>query len=179
MKYLLTNQETERLNFRLLNEDDFDEWVHLFKADNLAKFLKLDAQLSDVELCKLWFEKAFHRYDNDLGGMNVLVDKKSNRMVGQCGLLIQTIEDIERMEVGYSILPEFWGKGYASEAAIKCKNFAFENNFSESLISMVHIENIGSEKVALRNGMQLEKELDSFNIFRIDKSIWLKSGYTL
>lgn len=176
MKYLLTNQETARLHFRLLRKEDFTAWLPLFKAENVAKFLKLDDQLSDVELCKLWFEKAFHRYDNDLGGMNVLVDKLTNQVVGQCGLLIQTIEEIERMEVGYSILPEFWGKGYASEAAIKCKNFAFENNFSESLISMVHIENIGSEKVALRNGMLLEKELDSFNIFRVDKTTRMESN---
>ena len=34
---------------------------------------------------------------------------------------------------------------------IKCKNYAFENNLSDSLISMIHVENIGSEKVALKN----------------------------
>jgi RimJ/RimL family protein N-acetyltransferase len=42
---------------------------------------------------------------------------------------------------------------------------------------MVHVENIGSEKVALKNGMILEQKIDSYegspmNIFRIDKKKW-------
>jgi ribosomal-protein-alanine N-acetyltransferase len=104
--------------------------------------------------------------------MNVLIDKATNRMVGQCGLLIQTIENAERLEIGYSILPEFWKQGFAIEAATKCKNYAFENNIADSLISMIHIDNLDSEKVALKNGMTFEKKVNSFNIFRIDKENW-------
>jgi len=59
--------------------------------------------------------------------MNALIDKKTNLLVGQCGLLIQSVQNIERLEIGYSILPEYWYNGYASESAIKCKNYAFEN----------------------------------------------------
>jgi len=59
--------------------------------------------------------------------------------------------------------------GYASEAAIKCKDYAFKNNYADSLISMIHVENIGSEKVAIKNGMSFEKKLKAFNIFRVDK----------
>ena len=79
-------------------------------------------------------------------------------------------------EIGYSILPKFWGMGYASEASQKCRDFAFENNFSDYLISMINIENIGSQKVALRNGMKLERETiskgDAVYIFGIHKSDW-------
>lgn len=172
MKYLLSGQETERLEFRLLKQDDFDTWKPLFRAEHIAKFLELDPTLSETELCQAWFDKAFYRYENDIGGMNALIDKKSKRLVGQCGILVQNIENIKRLEIGYSILPEFWKQGFAIEAAMKCRNFAFENNFAESLMSMVHIDNISSEKVALRNGMSFEKKIGDFNIFRIDKADW-------
>jgi len=172
MKYLLTGQETERLKFRPLKSEDFDSWVDIFKIKNIVKYLDLDPKLSESELCKIWFDKAFHRYENDLGGMNVLIDKKTNRLIGQCGLLIQTIENIERLEIVYSILPEFWNQGFASESAIKCKNYAFENDFAHSLISMIHIDNLSSEKVAIKNGMAFEKKLNFFNIFRIDRENW-------
>jgi ribosomal-protein-alanine N-acetyltransferase len=172
MNFLLTNQETKRLLFRPLLASDFDDWMPIFARKEVAKFLEMDPKLSQRECCQQWFDKSLFRQKNNLGEMNVLMDKKMNRMVGQCGLLIQTIENAERLEIGYSILPEFWKMGYATEAAVKCKNYAFENNFAESLISMVHLENKGSEKVALNNSMTLEKQIGSFNIFSISKETW-------
>lgn len=177
MKYLLEGQETVRLKFRLLEKSDFEDWEALFKVDKVAEFLALDPSKPATELCEIWFQKVFHRYENDLGGMNVLVDKITGRMVGQCGLLVQEVEGAERLEIGYSILPEFWEKGYASEAAQKCKNYAFQNDFAETLISMIHIDNVASENVALKNGMKLEKFLPSYrgcpaNMFSIEKSKW-------
>jgi ribosomal-protein-alanine N-acetyltransferase len=173
MKYSLAGQETKRLKFRLLNIEDFDDWVNLFKGKNVAKFLGMDPKLSEKELCDIWFNKTFQRSKKETGVMNALIDKKTNLLIGQCGLLIQSVQNIERLEIGYSILPKYWGNGYATEAAMKCKNYAFANKLADSLISMVHIENIGSEKVALKNGMTWEQKIDSYegspmNIFRID-----------
>jgi len=175
MNYILKNQQTERLTLRLLQESDFDAWLPLFEVQKqVAKFLGMDPKLGAKKLCEQWFEKCFDRYENNLGGMNVLINTKTDELIGQSGLLVQTVEDIQRLEVAYSVLPEFWGQGYATEAAQKCKTYAFENNFSDSLISIVHVENKASEIVALKNGMELEKKIDCYydmpvNIFRIDK----------
>jgi len=157
MLYLLDGQETERLNFKLLEPSDFDDWVELFKATEILKFIGQDEKTKPEELCEKWFEKIFDRYQNDLGGMNVLIDKNTNSLIGQCGLLVQEVDSIQELEIGYSILPKFWNKGYATEAAIKCKEVAFSNNYSDSLISIIHTENIGSKKVAINNGMKLDK----------------------
>lgn len=174
---MLENQESERLTYRLMKPTDFEDWLPLFDAENIAIFLGLDAKLTPTQLCEIWFSKGVHRLENDLGGLNVLVDKKLNKMVGQCGLLVQDVEGVEMLEIGYSVLPEYWGRGYASEAAIKCRDYAFENNFRETIISMVHKDNISSEKVALKNGMKLERFIPDFkgspfNIFNIEKKTW-------
>ena len=176
MKYLLTGQETERLKFRLLRHDDFDAWLPLFKAKNVGKFLGMKPGLSEMEQCEAYFKKSFHRYENNLGGMNVLISKESNQLVGMCGLVIQTIENEERLEIGYAILPEFWRQGYAIEAARKCKDYAFENTFVDNLISSIDEENISSEKVALNNGMTFEKKVDKLNIFSISKKDWKQAN---
>lgn len=178
--YLLENFETERLKFRKLEWDDFDDWSELFVLDEVAVFLALDPKLSKRELTQKWFDKTFHRYENNLGSMNALIDKKTNRLVGQSGLLVQDVEGDQRLEVSYSILPEFWRQGYAYEAANACKNYAFEQNWSDNLISVVEPANIGSEKVARKNGMTLEKTVTEmhnapFNVFCIQKEDWLKS----
>ena len=160
MKYLLTGEETERLEFRLLKKSDFETWLPLFDNKDVARFLALDETKSKKELCEVWFEKVFNRYANDLGGMNVLIEKSTGNFIGQCGLLVQDIDGKLRLEVGYSILPKYWGKGFACEAAIKCKEFAFAHDFSDSLISVIHPDNIGSRKVAIKNGMKLTKQVE-------------------
>lgn len=177
MKYLLDGEETERLHFRLPNDNDFDAWLYLFTDDkNAAKFLGLNSLKTPEEQCKAWFEKSKYRLDNDLGGMNALVDKPSGKLVGYCGLLVQEVDNNIELEVGYSIIPAYQGKGYASEAAKKCRDYAFSNNFSNSLISIIHPENIGSQKVAQNNGMTLLKSTtfkDSpANIYGITKREW-------
>nr|WP_321225884.1 GNAT family N-acetyltransferase [uncultured Psychroserpens sp.] len=174
MNYLLTGQETERLQFRPVTAADYDTWLPLFKEKNVDKFLGMPEGLSQTEQCDYWFKKVWHRYENNLGGMNALIDKQTGDFIGQSGLLIQTIEDEERLEVGYSILPKFWGKGYAQEAAKKCRDFCFEHEFTDNVISMMHVDNIASEIVAIKNGMTLEKQVDGFKVFSITRAKWLK-----
>lgn len=169
-KYLLTNQETERLKFRKLEGADFDTWL-AFHQEPLSTQFWEGLPENPVEACQHWFDKAFHRYDNDLGGMNVLIHKQTDEFIGQCGLLLQIVDGIQELEVGYSILPKYWGQGYATEAAQKCKAFARENNLATSLISIIGVDNIRSQKVALNNVMQLDKttvyNANLSHIFRI------------
>ena len=82
---------------------------------------------------------------------------KNGIFIGQCGLLKQTVDGIEELEIGYSLLPEHRKKGYASEAAKKCKSFAFEHKLSNTLISIIHVDNKPSQRVALNNGMAWDK----------------------
>ena len=97
MIYSLEGQETKRLTFRLLADRDFDRWMTLFSDKSVALYLGMDITLSAKELCRLWFDKIFHRYDNNLWVMNALVDKRSNLLIGQCGLLVQSIGNEARL----------------------------------------------------------------------------------
>lgn len=181
MKYLLTNQETERLSFRPVDKADFDTWLPFFKMKNIYKYLWLDETKSEQELCEFWFEKCLARYEEDRGGLNAVILKSTGEMIGKCGLLVQDIEEEKRLEVGYSFLPQHWHKGYATEAAIFAKNFGFINeydkHFNSNILSMVHVENEGSAKVARNNSMKFEKQVPGlgqnvFDIFSITRKEW-------
>lgn len=107
--------------------------------------------------CRAWFNKVFERYASNQGGLNALIEKASGRFVGQCGLLVQSVDGLEELEVGYSIMPAFWNQGFATEAAAACIAHAFRHNLSNSVISIIHEDNVESERVALKNGLVLEK----------------------
>jgi RimJ/RimL family protein N-acetyltransferase len=171
MKYLLDGQKSERLNYSILKESDFDWWMEFSSHPEATGYFDFSDKINPEDFCKLWFEKVFERYKNDTGGHNVLIEIETGKPVGMCGLLVQEVDGINELEIGYSLHPAYWGKGFATEAAQKCRDFAFKNNFANSLISIVHVDNTASANVALRNGMMLDKTTVHkgipVNIFRI------------
>lgn len=174
MKYLLDGEETERIRFRLIEERDFEYWLPFFRDAASFKHWKAENEAPE-EACSKWYQKQFHRYANDLGGMNALVEKSNNQLIGHCGLLVQNVDGITELEIGYSLLPAAWNKGFATEAAKKCKTFAFDNSFADSLISIISLTNLPSENVAIKNGMKLDKktiyndmDVKIFRIYRVN-----------
>ncbi len=169
-KYLLDTQETKRLQFRRLAAADFDAWLPFYHNPNATKYWN-GLSTDPIIACKEQFERQFERYEKGHGGMNALVSKQTGKLIGICGLLTQLVDDKIELEIGYSILPEYWLKGYAFEAASKCKTFAFDHELTESLISIIHVDNLPSQKVALKNGMHLDNTTNykenPVHIFRV------------
>ncbi|MGB5171770.1 GNAT family N-acetyltransferase [Eudoraea sp.] len=153
---LLENEESHRLLYRKVESSDFSSWLP-FHEEPLSMQYFVGNIPNPKEACKAWFDKVFFRYEKDLGGHNALISKETGKLIGMCGLLIQTVDDKEELEIGYSILPEYWRNGYASEAAKQCRIYATKHQLSASLISIIHVDNIGSQKVAISNGMSLDK----------------------
>ncbi|WP_373518254.1 GNAT family N-acetyltransferase [Pricia sp.] len=154
MNLLLAGEETERLLFRKVSPSDFNDWLPFHQDPRSSQFwegLPKDPETA----CQQQFARIFERYEKNWGGMNALILKTSGNLIGLCGLLVQTVDGIGELEIGYSILPHYWQKGFATEAAKKCKVFAFENGLARSLISIIQVDNLPSQKVALNNGMFL------------------------
>ena len=168
--YLLTNEESERLLFKKVQPADFDNWLP-FHKEPLSSQYWLGLPTDPKVACQQQFDRIFQRFNENLGGMNALFLKNTNTLVGLCGLLVQQVDGRQELEIGYSILPKFWRQGFAFEAAEKCKIVAFEKQWSNSLISIIQVDNIPSQKTALKNGMFLDFTTTYHNnevyIFRI------------
>lgn len=93
--------------------------------------------------------------------------KKTGAFVGMCGLLVQDMDGDQRLEVGYSLLPQHHGKGFAIEAARFAREHAFakayDKDFDHLIVSMIHVDNKPSIKVALKNEMKLIKKFTATN----------------
>ncbi|RNC89383.1 MAG: N-acetyltransferase [Allomuricauda sp.] len=170
---LLDGESTNRLLFRKIVPEDFDLWLPFFDHPEATKYWDGIPTVPRVA-CTEQFERIFERYENAMGGMNALILKDTNELVGICGLLIQEVDAAEELEIGYSVLPKYWRKGFAFEAAQKCKQYAFENKLSDSLISIIHVDNLPSRKVAMKNGMHLDKKTryknNPVDIFRVART---------
>lgn len=167
--------ESPRLITQKLTESYILPWADFFKDKEAIEYFPL-FDGTDLERSKSWIERQLMRYTENRYGMQALVDKKSNEFIGQCGLLAQEVDGINELEVGYHIFKRHWGQGYAPEAARLFINFAFENNLTDSIISIIHINNLRSQKVADKNGLTRDKQtkwldLDVY-IYRINKNNW-------
>ena len=70
---------------------------------------------------------------------------------------MQDVEGRSEIEVGYHVRCDLWGKGYATEAARACIEYAFGKLGAERVISMIRPENLQSRRVAEKNGLTCEK----------------------
>ena len=68
---------------------------------------------------------------------------------------MQKWKENELLEIGYLFEREYWHKGYATEASVACKKYAFEILNVEEVCSIIRDTNIASQNVALRNGMKI------------------------
>ncbi len=184
MHYLLEGEQSERLLFRKVTLADFDDWLPFFKNPEIYPFLFLDGTKTERELCSFWLDKILTRYEDGRGGLMALIHKETGTFIGQCGLLVQEIDSQQCLEIGYSLLPQYVGNGYATEAAMRFKELAFkrghDEQFSNTLVSMIHVNNSQSVQVALRNGMTLQKTFEAvagqhFHVYGITRSVWENS----
>lgn len=105
-----------------------------------------------------WLNNQLRRYKEDGFGLWAVVLKDTDELIGQCGLTVQKIGEKEVVEVGYLFKKAYWHKGYATEAAIACKNYAFNTLDIDEVYSIIRNNNLPSINVAKRNGMSLKGE---------------------
>ena len=142
--------ETNRLYLRKMEQSDYPALCKILQDKDVM--YAYEHPFSDAE-AQDWLNKQLARYENDGFGLWAVVLKETDEMIGQCGLTMQDVEGRQVVEVGYLFQKAFWHKGYCTEAAIACKEYAFENLKIDEVFSIIRDNNIPSQRVAKRNGM--------------------------
>lgn len=142
--------ETKRLVLREMVPEDFDGLCR-FLQDSSVMYAYEHA-FSDEEV-RQWLDRQQERYARDGFGLWSMIEKASGEMIGDCGLTIQDWCGQEVPEIGYHLRRDKWGQGFAAEAAIACKEYAFTALGFQEVYSIIRENNLPSQKVALRNGM--------------------------
>lgn len=147
--------ETARLILREMNMDDFDA---LNKVLGDPEIMQHYPYSFDEERVRSWISRNMNRYKEDGFGLWAVCLKETGEMIGDCGLTLQNIEGEMLPEIGYHIRRDHQHKGYAKEAALAVRNWAFENTDYPALYSYCKYTNVGSYKTAESIGMHFEKE---------------------
>ena len=152
--------ETQRITTRFLSRFDIEAWSEFFEDEDAFQFLMERNGQTNAEMSEVWIKRQLQRYESGTFGLQAIIDKKSKKMVGQCGLLLQKIGGKLEIEVGYHILKKYWGMGYAPEAAKLFVDFAIENQLAQTVIAIINVKNDKSIRVADKIGMQFDRETE-------------------
>ncbi len=161
--------KSERMITRGLKPEDIEIWDTFIQDKDATRLFPESMRKPDT--AKVWIEKQIERYDNDEFGLLALIHCETGEFIGQCGLLLQKLEHGDEIEIGYHILPKYWGQGYASEAAQLFRAYAQEDLGLKRVVSVINPENTGSQKVAERNGMTVERQI-SYRDMPADLWVW-------
>ncbi|SNZ04714.1 Protein N-acetyltransferase, RimJ/RimL family [Terribacillus aidingensis] len=152
--------ETDRLFIRPYTNEDLPFLGSLVSDPRVVRYIG-NGKPRTKEGAQLFFNwNLTHRKDNEQLGLQVLIEKETGEKIGHAGLVPQEVEGETELEVGYWIAPAYWGKGYATEAALAFKDLAFEHLHVARIIALIYSENLASCRVADKLGMRVWKSIE-------------------
>ena len=156
--YAYSDQLTsDRLVTRWLTREDIPTWSVFFDDPDAVAYLPDYGLPNSMARATHWIERQLMRYEKQLYGLQVLIEKSTGAFIGQCGLITQEVDGYKEVEVGYHIFKSFRGHGFAPEAAKLFIQYAFDHDQADSIISIIDVRNTNSQRVAEKNGLQREQ----------------------
>jgi RimJ/RimL family protein N-acetyltransferase len=160
--------ETERLLLRIPEKRDVDELLAVFGDAAVVRFLGIGTMTREDAVAGVdRMRRHWERHDI---GLFSVIRKEDERLLGRVGFLLwdperwvnAMREELEgpglETEVGWTLGSEYWNRGYASEAAVACRDWALGELGLTRLVSVIAPGNAPSIRVAEKIGETLEQE---------------------
>lgn len=144
--------ETTRLILRPMNETDAEAVFAMRSDENVMRFIR-PPQTRESE-AKDWINLVSSRWADEKIGFCAVIEKASNTFIGWCGLWRLT--ETGETEVGYALVREVWGRGFASEAARAFLHYGFDELDLDKIVAVAQPENQASQNVMKRLGMNFD-----------------------
>ena len=166
--------ETKRLLLREMTAQDFDALCRVLTDPDIMQHYPSVFNETGVQN---WINKNVERYRIFGFGLWAVCLKDTGEVIGNCGLTMQLIDGQIKPEIGYHIRKDHQRQGYAKEAALAVRDWAFTNTPFQVVYSYMKHTNEPSAKTALAYGC---KQVDSFRddvneittVFAISKADW-------
>ena len=173
--------ETERLVMRPFISSDESAAFNIMKDEELFKYTP-DEPWKSIEDAKEFIKLALWLYGLEHETFRhffAITEKNSEKLIGICG--VGGVEyDRTENEVFYHIGKEYWGKGYATEAAKAVLRYAFMQLGLDKVIGVVHPENIAScrvlEKIGLKSSGTISGLPDEYSFYNGEYLYLLKKA---
>jgi RimJ/RimL family protein N-acetyltransferase len=162
--------ETDRLVLRAPVPEDAETLAPTYADPVVMRYVGDGRALTRAETERS-VRRMIERWEADGFGLFTTVRKEDGAVIGRVGLLVwntdtwepttraQAAEVPTEVEVGYTLGRDFWGQGYATEAAGAVRDYALGGLGAERLIALIIHGNTASENVARKLGLEYERDI--------------------
>ena len=158
--------ETERLLLREFTVNDAPFILALLNEPSFLRYIG-DKKVRNLDDAKQYILSGPVASYNQHGfGLCLVELKESHTPIGMCGLLKR--EELPDADIGFAFLPDFWNKGFASEAATVTLQDARERLKLNRILAIVNPDNDASIKLLGRLGFKFERMKDQVKLFALD-----------
>ncbi len=149
--------ETERLIIQELTAKDASFFYNLVNDPDWLRFIG-DRNVNSITDAKDYLtSKIIPCYEKFGFGFYIVKTKEGNYSIGTAGLIDR--EGMEHIEIGFALLPEYRGKGYAYEATKEIMKYASTELKIDPIVAITDLENIKSAKLLDRLGLRFDKNI--------------------
>jgi RimJ/RimL family protein N-acetyltransferase len=148
--------ETARLRLRPLDMADADA-LNAIQSD--PHHMRFYPHPFSIQESREWIEKMQERYERDGFALLAVEDRETGEFLGNVGPVVQHVDEVDEVELGWSITPARARQGIATEAASACRKWAFAALPIDHLISLILPDNTPSRGVAENLGMTVWKQV--------------------
>ena len=159
--------KTERLVLRQIIMDDLYDLLAIRQNEEVGKYISRPRSKT-VEEATAFIEKITKLIANNESVLWGITKVGNNKIIGTA-CLWNFNETKDKGEIGYELLPEYWGKGYISEVVAKLIDYGFNTLNLVSISAFTHPENKASVRLLLKNGFVYERMEEDFAVYVLNK----------
>lgn len=149
--------ETDRLVMRCITRDDAPFIYRLLKEPSWLEFIG-DKNINNENDAKKYIEMEYISMYQKYGfGLFIVETKDTNNPIGICGLMKR--ENLDDADLGYALLPEFWGKGFAFEAVMSVLKSAKDTHKLSRILALSKSSNRPSINLLNKAGFVFDRDL--------------------
>ncbi len=139
-----------KINLRKIKISDAKEFYRILNNENFVFF---NSQPKTIKEEKEYLKSLKEQEKNNFSYNFAIIYNK--KIAGGCGIKIDQHRPFIG-EIGYFVDEKYWGKGMATQAVKLLEKFAFNKLGLKRLVILMALKNVGSKKVAIKNGYKKE-----------------------
>lgn len=154
--------ETDRFILREILPTDVDALFELDSDPEVHRYLGNEPVTDKNQIVAVITAIRQQYVDNGIGRW-AIIDKKTNAFIGWTG--IKFVTDLTNKhknyyDLGYRLMKKYWGQGIATETAIACLAFAFNQLEAAEVYAITDCENTGSINILNKVGLSFIEYFD-------------------